>query len=196
MAQVPPYQMPEAPAVPPRKSNTVLWVILIVAVGGACLLLPVLAAILFPVFSQARAAAQKTACLSNMKQMGVSLLMYQAENNDNFPKADQWYDKTVQESKSPGFHCPIAVREAGTDAIGYGFNKALSGLSAEKVAPQDKTVMLFESRETGKNVAGSQADVQIPGRHYGGGSKSGNYGFADGHCKSYPDTSPPGTWKP
>jgi len=39
-------------------------------------IIAILAAILFPVFAQAREMARKTSCLSNMNQMGKGLLMY------------------------------------------------------------------------------------------------------------------------
>lgn len=39
-------------------------------------IIAILAAILFPVFAQARAKARQTACLSNMKQIGLGLMMY------------------------------------------------------------------------------------------------------------------------
>jgi prepilin-type N-terminal cleavage/methylation domain-containing protein/prepilin-type processing-associated H-X9-DG protein len=39
-------------------------------------IIAILAAILFPVFAQAREAARKTTCLSNLKQMGIGMAMY------------------------------------------------------------------------------------------------------------------------
>jgi prepilin-type N-terminal cleavage/methylation domain-containing protein/prepilin-type processing-associated H-X9-DG protein len=39
-------------------------------------IIAILAAILFPVFAQARAKARQTSCLSNTKQIGTALLMY------------------------------------------------------------------------------------------------------------------------
>jgi len=45
-------------------------------------IIAILAAILIPVFSQAKAAAKATACLSNMKQIGLSLTMYQQDYDD------------------------------------------------------------------------------------------------------------------
>ena len=39
-------------------------------------IIAILAAILFPVFAQARAKARQTACLSNIKQIGIALMMY------------------------------------------------------------------------------------------------------------------------
>ncbi len=45
-------------------------------------IIAILAAILFPVFAQAKAAAKKTACLSNMNQMGLAEIMYSSDNDD------------------------------------------------------------------------------------------------------------------
>src|SRR5437868_5049896 len=39
-------------------------------------IIAILAAILFPVFAQARESARRTACLSNMKQLGMAARMY------------------------------------------------------------------------------------------------------------------------
>jgi prepilin-type processing-associated H-X9-DG protein len=45
-------------------------------------IIAILAAILFPVFAQAKEAAKKTACLSNMKQIGLGLQLYLTDNED------------------------------------------------------------------------------------------------------------------
>ena len=42
-------------------------------------IIAVLAAILFPVFSQAREKARQTSCLSNMRQMGLAIAMYRQD---------------------------------------------------------------------------------------------------------------------
>ena len=44
-----------------------------------------LAAILFPVFAQAREKARSTACLSNSKQMGTAMTMYLQDYDETFP---------------------------------------------------------------------------------------------------------------
>lgn len=45
-------------------------------------IIAILAAVLFPVFSQAKEAAKATSCLSNMKQIGLGLMLYQTDNDD------------------------------------------------------------------------------------------------------------------
>lgn len=48
-------------------------------------IIAILAAILFPVFAQAKIAAKKTASISNSKQIGLGMLMYSGDNDDYFP---------------------------------------------------------------------------------------------------------------
>src|SRR5579862_3811465 len=47
-------------------------------------IIAILAAILFPVFAQAKMAAKKIASLSNMKQLGLGAVMYANDYDDNF----------------------------------------------------------------------------------------------------------------
>ncbi|MFW5697929.1 MAG: prepilin-type N-terminal cleavage/methylation domain-containing protein, partial [Fimbriimonadaceae bacterium] len=54
-------------------------------------IIAILAAILFPVFAQAKNAAKKTACLSNQKQIGTAFAMYLADYNDGFPNTGDPY---------------------------------------------------------------------------------------------------------
>ena len=48
-------------------------------------IIAILAAILFPVFAQARESARQTACLSNMRQIGLTLRMYVQDYDETFP---------------------------------------------------------------------------------------------------------------
>lgn len=45
-------------------------------------IIAILAAILFPVFAQAKAAAKKVSCLSNQRQLGIALSMYMTEYDE------------------------------------------------------------------------------------------------------------------
>lgn len=49
-------------------------------------IIAILAAILFPVFMQAREKARQTKCLNNMKQIGVAMYAYTQDWDDRFPK--------------------------------------------------------------------------------------------------------------
>lgn len=79
-----------------RRGFTLIELLVVIAI------IAILAAILFPVFAQARAAARKATCTSNNKQVVLGLLMYVqdfdetlpfcANNGDvNGPRID-WYD--------------------------------------------------------------------------------------------------------
>jgi len=48
-------------------------------------IIAILAAILFPVFAQARDKARQSSCLSNAKQLGVAMLMYIQDYDEKFP---------------------------------------------------------------------------------------------------------------
>jgi prepilin-type N-terminal cleavage/methylation domain-containing protein/prepilin-type processing-associated H-X9-DG protein len=50
-------------------------------------IIAILAAILFPVFAKARARAQQTACLSNLKQINLAIQQYNDDNNGRFMPA-------------------------------------------------------------------------------------------------------------
>lgn len=50
-------------------------------------IIAILAAILFPVFAQAREQARKTTCLSNLKQIGSATMMYVQDYDERFPAA-------------------------------------------------------------------------------------------------------------
>jgi prepilin-type N-terminal cleavage/methylation domain-containing protein len=50
-------------------------------------IIAILAAILFPVFSQAKAAAKQTQAITNSKQNGTAVVLYLADNDDRYPLA-------------------------------------------------------------------------------------------------------------
>jgi prepilin-type N-terminal cleavage/methylation domain-containing protein/prepilin-type processing-associated H-X9-DG protein len=61
-------------------------------------IIAILAAILFPVFAQAREKARQASCLSNAKQMSTAVMMYAQDYDETFPlyfqpqaNGDNWY---------------------------------------------------------------------------------------------------------
>ena len=61
-----------------NKGFTLIELLVVIAI------IAILAAILFPVFAQAKAAAKKTSDLSNMKQTGTANLIYSGDSDDVF----------------------------------------------------------------------------------------------------------------
>jgi len=49
-------------------------------------IIAILAAILFPVFAQARERARQSSCLSNMKQLGLAFMQYNQDFDEGFPE--------------------------------------------------------------------------------------------------------------
>ncbi len=59
-----------------KRGFTLIELLVVIAI------IAILAAILFPVFAQAKEAAKKTACLSNLKQIGLAWTMYNGDHDD------------------------------------------------------------------------------------------------------------------
>jgi prepilin-type N-terminal cleavage/methylation domain-containing protein/prepilin-type processing-associated H-X9-DG protein len=61
-----------------RRGFTLIELLVVIAI------IAILAAILFPVFAQARAKARQTACISQVKQLGLGTMMYLQDYDDFF----------------------------------------------------------------------------------------------------------------
>jgi prepilin-type N-terminal cleavage/methylation domain-containing protein len=67
-----------------KKAFTLIELLVVIAI------IAILAAILFPVFAQAKAAAKKTSSLSNCKQLALGVIMYSGDADDIVPVAASW----------------------------------------------------------------------------------------------------------
>ena len=82
-----------------KKGFTLIELLVVIAI------IAILAAILFPVFAQAREKARQTSCLSNMKQLGTALNLYVDDYDECLPvytavleNGTNWYQWTYSPS--------------------------------------------------------------------------------------------------
>ncbi len=94
-----------------NKGFTLIELLVVIAIIG------ILAGILLPVLSRARESARKTQCMSNIKKIGMGLIMYANENSETFPSDTAYsagspamrglnilYDTYISDNKV--FNCP------------------------------------------------------------------------------------------
>jgi prepilin-type N-terminal cleavage/methylation domain-containing protein len=64
-----------------RRGFTLIELLVVIAI------IAILAAILFPVFAQAREKARQTQCMNNLKQMATASMTYIQDYDERFPMA-------------------------------------------------------------------------------------------------------------
>lgn len=72
-----------AKGITPRKGQSAAFTLIELLVVIA--IIAILAAILFPVFAQAREQARKTSCISNLRQLSLGVMMYVQDYDERFP---------------------------------------------------------------------------------------------------------------
>jgi prepilin-type N-terminal cleavage/methylation domain-containing protein len=72
---------------PPKRAGFTLIELLVVIA-----IIAILAAILFPVFSNVRRNARRTVALSNLKQIGTAVTMYNQDYDEKFPRTQETLD--------------------------------------------------------------------------------------------------------
>ncbi|MDR3710356.1 MAG: DUF1559 domain-containing protein [Capsulimonadaceae bacterium] len=141
-----------------NRAFTLIELIVVIAI------IAILAAILFPVFAQAREKARMTACLSNLKQLGLAYSQYTQDYDETVPcgtnnwgGGNGWANQVYPYVKSTAAYlCPDDV--AAGDVISYAVNRNMVGYNGNgttipvsvipgiisQMAGPASTVMLFE----------------------------------------------------
>lgn len=102
-----------------KRGFTLIELLVVIAI------IAILAAILFPVFAQARAKARGTACLSNVKQIATSMMMYVQDYDEITPSGRgggwEWWTELMPYMKSTDLlmcpdRSPTGARTQGSAA--------------------------------------------------------------------------------
>jgi len=170
-----------------KKAFTLIELLVVIAI------IAILAAILFPVFAQAKEAAKKTADLSNLKQFGLASIMY-TDDYDDALYAHRWNcGGNSANNFSAVSVCPDYI---GTQANGLNSTAPdqAGGLSSQvnmrefwcyTIYPYTKNYQMYKGPDTttafypgGTNAVPFQnAAGAKPGNNYGGQNSYGHNDF-------------------
>lgn len=133
---------PGEQAPPPKKSMTPVLLVVLILVLGACLLgLPILAAILFPAFSQARELAVTATAATNIKNQAVAATMYSIDNDGRLPLASNVYEALRGYVKSEVIEPKMRLP--------FSYNKEVSGVNLDEMTNQSEVIMFYVGNDVG-----------------------------------------------
>lgn len=142
-----------------KKSSPYLLIIAGIAIFGFCGI-GILAAILFPVFSQARVSAKRSLAMSGMKQMAVGMLIYVSDNDDKFPDpmiTSEFVKITDQYAQSINPEAKTMILKGP-----FGVNEELSGVRVTTVEkPETVWMMEFYNSEIGAGEVTGYVDGSV-----------------------------------
>jgi len=120
-----------------RKAFTLIELLVVIAI------IAILAALLFPVFAQAKVAAKKTSAISNQKQVNTALQIYIADYDDVYPRSD---DCELNSSLNSNLNRVAAGTNPAAWCNGAnGFPFRMNHYAWQKWAlPYTKNVLIFE----------------------------------------------------
>lgn len=180
-----------------NKGFTLIELLVVIAIIG------ILAGILLPVLSRARESARSTQCASNVKQIGMGLIMYANENGEQFPtdttgsamtSLNLLYPNYVSDPRT--FNCPsdtfvTSASNAGiAAATAFTKNQCSYGYDRAHTQADDADVALASDRPT--NDAASVPTSANSPNHGGTVNAAGtadvagrgqNVVFVDGHVE-------------
>jgi Protein of unknown function (DUF1559). len=172
------------PFPPARRSGggVPAWAWALLGCGG-CLFagIPILAALLLPVFVHAREKARQAACMANLRQQSNALMMYCLDHDGQLPPAAVWMDVSAAYAggSTAVYRCP-EVRK--TASFGYAFNEQLSQKPTGKIANAATTPLVYDSYDLSRNAHDDAISMPRAGRH----RKGNNVVYADGSVRFAP----------
>jgi prepilin-type N-terminal cleavage/methylation domain-containing protein/prepilin-type processing-associated H-X9-DG protein len=152
-----------------RTGFTLIELLVVIAI------IAILAAILFPVFSRARDKARGTACLSNLKSIGMAMRMYTSDNNEMWP-SQQRDGIRVNNPNGPVLY----------PCCGPGGNQTEPNF-IDAVAPYVKNTGVWLC-PSDRNQPGNAAPGFKNGYHFNGAFLSSPVGCAYGTCRGVADS--------
>jgi len=179
-----------------RRGFTLIELLVVIAI------IAILAAILFPVFARAREKARQASCTSNLKQLGLALMMYSQDYDELTPIAYSginWWNGTWKERVYPYtknyqlYQCPsqpIALPPTGSGS--YGINayigEAISYVALAQITKPAETFALGENGDGDWVIEPDRAYYPAglwdqPGWVVGRHNDGGVFNFLDGHAK-------------
>lgn len=154
-----------------NKGFTLIELLVVIAIIG------ILAGILLPVLSRARESARSTQCASNVKQIGMGLIMYANENSEAFPSstADAMLSLSLlfpnYISDQRVFNCPSdtfvtnATQSEGANdmanAVAFNKNDCSYGYDYTHTQADDADVAILADRPT-NNAASLPTSANSP----------------------------------
>lgn len=150
--------------IPMRRAFTLIELLVVVAI------IAVLSAVLFPLVSRAKAAAGKTMCASNMRQLSVSSLLYMGDNDGAlFHHHEDWVldDGTLTQTLPPdpdgcvggGFGNSQAEKPWAVFFYPYSQSREIAFSPADTAPRSQKLARTLEEYNGGNEVAGAECDV-------------------------------------
>lgn len=127
-------------------------------------------------------------CISNLKQIARSTILYAEDHNERLPHRDAWIDSIEDYAKSDGlFHCPGAqtAKPQNPSIYGYAFHSRLSNVNQTKVEKPEKTPLLYDSVNLARNASDPYSSLPVPPRNHGGHTMN-MVAYADSHVKALP----------
>jgi prepilin-type N-terminal cleavage/methylation domain-containing protein/prepilin-type processing-associated H-X9-DG protein len=176
-------------------------------------IIAILAAILFPVFAQARESARKTSCLSNQKQIGLAMMQYAQDYDECYmptmipvnPYKGMALQACYSYFKSlKMIVCPSDNRTSPTNSYGYNINLGNNGgvytprvykpcgINVSAVNLPSQTIAFYEDfmsdwvgADGMQGSVGTNYNVGFGGTQLTVHQNGTNLLFADGHAKWY-----------